>query len=205
VTGTGGGPQNGAVDAHLRAWLDRLYADGQAYDAAEPDRRRRRRNLEPDTAVLLNLMLRIARGRTVVEIGTSNGYSAIWLADAVRDTGGAVVTVDVETSADAVANVAHAGLPDLVTFETGDGGAYLAGRPAASVDLLFLDAERVQYPGWWPHPKRVLRPGGVLAVDNVLSHPDEVAEFLSLAGADPEITGDTIGVGKGLYLAQRRP
>ncbi|HET6530270.1 MAG TPA: class I SAM-dependent methyltransferase [Actinoplanes sp.] len=193
------------MDAHLRSWLDRLHADGQARDAAEPDRRRRLRNLEPDTAALLNLVLRISRGRAVVEIGTSNGYSVIWLAEAVRDTGGAVVTVDTERSADAAANVAQAGLSALVTFETGDGGDFLARQPPDSVDLLFLDAERVEYPRWWPHPKRVLRPGGVLAVDNVLSHPGEVAEFLALAHADPDLVGATIGVGKGLYLAQRRP
>ena len=53
----------------------------------------------------------------------------------------------------------------------------------ASVDLLYLDAERVEYAGWWPQPARVPRPGGLLAIDNVLSHPDEVAEFLALADA----------------------
>ena len=191
------------MDDHLRTLLDELYADGQVFDAAQADRRQRRRNLEPDSAALLALVARIAGGRTVVEIGTSNGFSAIWLADAVRDVGGAVTTVDVETSAEAVANVARAGLSAMVTFETADGGAYLAGLDPSSVDLLFLDAEREEYPGWWPHPKRVLRPGGVLAVDNVLSHPGEVAEFLALVGADPGFTGETIGVGKGLFLAVR--
>jgi len=192
------------VDDRVRGLLGELYADGAAFDAAEPDRRRRRRNLEPDAAELLAMVLRIAGGGDVVEIGTSNGYSAIWLADAVRDVGGSVVSVDVEASADAGPNVERAGLSELVTFEIANGGAFLAVRPAASVDLLFLDAERVEYPGWWPHPKRVLRPGGVLAVDNVLSHPDEVAGFLALLDADPEFVGTTVGVGKGLHLAWRR-
>jgi predicted O-methyltransferase YrrM len=192
------------MDKLLQDLLTELYADGQAFDAAQPDRRQRRRNLEPETAALLALVVRIAGGRTVLEIGTSNGYSAIWLADAVRDAGGAVTSVDLETPADAVANVARAGLTELVSFETADGGGYLANRPSGSVDVLFLDAERVEYPNWWPHPKRVLRPGGLLAVDNVLSHPDEVAEFLSLVDADDEFTGETIAVGKGLYLALRR-
>ena len=192
------------VDDQVLNLLGELYADGAAFDAAEPDRRRRRRNLEPDAAGLLAMVLRIAGGGDVVEIGTSNGYSAIWLADAVRDIGGSVVSVDVEASADAGSNVDRAGLSALVTFEIADGGAFLAARPAESVDLLFLDAERVEYPGWWPHPKRVLRPGGVLAVDNVLSHPDEVAGFLALVAADPDFVGTTVGVGKGLHLAWRR-
>ncbi|MBM7790455.1 hypothetical protein [Tenggerimyces flavus] len=58
-----------------RTLLDELYADGVAYDAAQPDRLQRRRNLEPDAAELLWVMLQAANVRTMVEIGTSNGYS----------------------------------------------------------------------------------------------------------------------------------
>jgi predicted O-methyltransferase YrrM len=192
------------MDDTLRALLADLYADGTAHDDAEPDRLRRRRNLEPDSAALLTLVLRIAGARHVVEIGTSNGYSAIWLADAVRDTGGRLTTVDVEEWPGVAENLERAGVADLVDVRLGDGGAALADLPDASVDLLFLDAERVEYPGWWPNPVRVLRPGGVLAVDNVLSHPDEVVEFLALVEADGRFVSETVPVGKGLYLAWLR-
>ncbi|WP_328470187.1 class I SAM-dependent methyltransferase [Actinoplanes sp. NBC_00393] len=193
------------MDDALRTLLDDLYAEGLTADAVEPDRLRRRRNLEPDAAALLTLIMRMAGVRVVVEIGTGNGYSAIWLADAVRDTGGHLTSVDVASPASAVVNLARAGLGGLVTFEVGDGGGYLERLPDGSVDLLFLDAERVQYAGWWPAPRRVIRAGGILAVDNVLSHPDEVAPFLALTGADPALTGTTVAVGKGLHLAWRRP
>ena len=190
------------MDADLRALLSDLFERGTARDAGEPDRLRRLRNLEPATAELLTLVLRIARAREIVEIGTSNGYSAIWLADAARATGGRVTSVDVEEWPGVADNLARAGV--AVRREIGDGGAHLAGRPDASVDLLFLDAERVEYAGWWPHPVRVLRPGGVLAIDNVLSHPAEVADVLGLIAADPDLVADTVAVGKGLHLAWRR-
>ena len=148
------------------------------------------------------MVLRVARARDIVEIGTSNGYSAIWLADAARDTGGRVTSVDVEEWPGVAGNLSRAGVD--VHRVVADGGAYLAGLADDSVDLLFLDAERVQYPAWWPHPARVLRPGGVLAVDNVLSHPDEVAEFLGLIAADRRFVAHTVAVGKGLHLAWRR-
>jgi predicted O-methyltransferase YrrM len=192
------------VDDALTALLDELYTDGITHDGAQPDRLRRRRNLEPDAAALLTLTLRIAGAREVVEIGTSNGHSAIWLADAVRDTGGRVSSVDVEEWPGVVDNLVRAGVSASVARVVSDGGAYLAGLPDDSVDLLFLDAERVEYPRWWPHPVRVLRPGGVLAVDNVLSHPDEVAGFLALVGARDDLVGHTFAVGKGLFLAWRR-
>lgn len=193
------------MDEKRRALLADLYAQGAAHDAAEPDRLRRRRNLEPDTAQLLAVTLRIAGARRVVEIGTSNGYSAIWLADAAQDVGGRVITVDIEAWPGVRGNLDAAGVSSIVETVLADGGAYLAGLPDSDVDLLFLDAERVEYPGWWPHPVRVLRPGGVLAVDNVQSHPDEVAEFLALVEADGRFTGTTVAIGKGLYLAWRRP
>ncbi|MCU7725576.1 class I SAM-dependent methyltransferase [Actinoplanes sp. KI2] len=189
----------------LRALLDDLYAEGQAFDATRPDRRDRRRNLEPDAAELLTMLLRVGGARDIVEIGTSNGYSTLWLAAAARDTGGTVTTVDVAPPAEALANAERAGLRAQITFETGDGGAYLTGRPDHSVDLLFLDADRPEYPSWWPHPKRVLRPGGVLAIDNVLSHPDEVRPFLALIAADPALTAATFAVGKGLHVAVHLP
>jgi predicted O-methyltransferase YrrM len=193
------------MSADVASLLDRLYTDGAIHDAAQPDRLRRRRNLERDAAELLSLTVRIAAARTVVEIGTSNGVSTIWLADAVRDFGGRVVTVDVEEWPDIQANLDQAGVAGSVERVLGDGGEYLARQPDGSVDVLFLDAERVQYPGWWPHPARVLRRGGVLAVDNVLSHPDEVAEFLRLVAADGGFDATTVAIGKGLYLAWRRP
>jgi predicted O-methyltransferase YrrM len=191
------------VDSERRAFLADLYADGETHDAAEPDRLRRRRNLEPATAELLTLVQRIANAHRVVEIGTSNGYSTIWLADAENDIGGRVTTVDVEPWPGLTENLAAAGVSSIVDVVLADGGEYLAGLPDGRVDLLFLDAERVQYPSWWPHPVRVLAAGGILAVDNVLSHPDEVADFLALVKGDGRFFCTTATVGKGLFLAWR--
>jgi predicted O-methyltransferase YrrM len=91
----------------------------------------------------------------------------------------------------------------VVDRQIRDGGRYLADLPDTSVDVLFLDAERTEYTRWWPHPIRVLRPGGLLAVDNVLSHPDEVADFLNLLAADHRCHTTTVAVGKGLALSWR--
>src|SRR5262245_17289371 len=194
------------MNQRLLKFLENLYVDGEAHDRAQPDRLLKRRNLEPDTADLLSIVVRIARARTVVEIGTSNGYSAIWLADAAGDTDGAVVSVDTASLEEARNNLASAdavqpGLATRVEFRQEDGGAYLARLADESVDLLFLDSERVEYLNWWPHPARVLRRGGVLAIDNVLSHADEVAPFLKLL--DRDFVGTTVAVGKGLHLASR--
>ncbi len=74
--------------------LEKLHAHGVKHDAGEPDRLDRFRNLEPDTARLLALLVRATGARRLLELGTSNGYSTLWLADAVRSVGGRLISVD---------------------------------------------------------------------------------------------------------------
>ena len=195
------------MDAALRGLLDRLYDDGVAYDAAEPDRRRRRRNLEPDAASFLWVLLHALGAQAVVEVGTSNGYSTIWLADAMRVTQGRVVSLDVDQAAqrEAAANLAAADLDSYVDLHAIDGGRFLAERASDSVDVLFLDSERPEYAGWWPHPKRVLRPGKLIVIDNVLSHADEVVDCRAQIEADSQLASTIVPVGKGQLLAVKTP
>ena len=61
-----------------------------------------------------------------------------------------------------------------------------------------------EYSSWWPHPVRVLRPGGLLVADNALSHPGEIAPFHELLVRDPALLVTTIAVGKGELVALRR-
>src|SRR5262249_24764419 len=116
------------MNERLSALVRELYADGVVHDAGQPDRLLKRRNLEPAAAALLSLLVRIGSARRVVEIGTANGCSTIWLADAVGDTGGDLVSVDTAKSDDARGNLARAdatqpGLARRVQFRQEDGGA----------------------------------------------------------------------------------
>src|SRR6185295_13386079 len=96
------------MNQRLSEFVDQLYATGVAHDAAQPDRLLKHRNLEPASAGLLSLIVRIAGARRVVEIGTANGYSTIWLADAVGDVGGHIVSIDTAANEEAAANLARA-------------------------------------------------------------------------------------------------
>ena len=78
-----------------------------------------------------------------------------------------------------------------------------AARIDGAFDLIFLDSERPEYPGWWPHLRRVLRPGGLLVVDNATSHPEQMAPFVALVKADGEFVTSLVPVGNGEFLAVR--
>jgi predicted O-methyltransferase YrrM len=192
------------VDDVVRAVIDRVTDAAARHDATQADRLDRWRVLEPDAGRFLWFLAQAVAARTVVEIGTSRGVSTLWLADAARATGGRVVSFDTDPAAqrDAATSLAEAGLDGYVDLRPEDGGAGLAALGDGEVDLLFLDAERTEYPSWWPHPVRVLRSGGVLVADNALSHPDEIAPLEVLLRRDLTAV-TTIPVGKGELVARR--
>jgi predicted O-methyltransferase YrrM len=195
------------VDARLEALLDDLHREGVEHDAPLADRTRRRRNLEPESARLLHLLVIATGAGRVLELGTSNGYSTIWLAAAVAANEGTMVSVDLDEGrlGEARENVDRAGYGEAVELRLEDAGATLSGSDPESWDMVFLDAERPAYPAYWSDLVRVLPPGGLLAVDNVLSHAEEVADFRTLVTADRRVTEALVPTGAGVLLVTKLP
>ena len=188
----------------LKAELERF---GTANDAATNERPRRMLNITRDTGEFLAVLVRATAAQRVLEIGTSNGYSTLWLAEASRRIGGVVTTVE---SAEykvglASANFARAGLAPYITLVHGDAGRFLQRGEQSAYDLIFLDSERPEYPGWWADLRRVLRPGGLLIVDNATSHAEQMAPFVALVRADPQFATCLVPVGNGEFLAVKTP
>jgi predicted O-methyltransferase YrrM len=186
----------------LKAELERF---GEANDAATNERPRLMLNITRDTGEFLSVIVRATAARDVLEIGTSNGYSTLWLAEAARATSGSVTTVEfAEYKAKLASNTfSRSGLSPFITLVHDDAGHYLQRSDASAYDLIFLDSERSEYPGWWPHLRRVIRPGGLLIADNATSHVEQMAPFVALAKADPAFTTCLVPVGKGEFLAAK--
>ncbi|UTA78347.1 O-methyltransferase [Halomonas sp. XH26] len=189
----------------LRELLTELEQFGQENDAAIADRPHRMLNITRDTGEFLSVLTQTTDAKRVLEIGTSNGYSTLWFAQAAQKISGHVTTVELsEYKFDlAATNFERSGLSDYITPLQCNAGKLLESVDDFSFDLLFLDSNRSEYVQWWPNIKRVLREGGLLVVDNATSHADEMASFMALVLADPEFTTCTVPVGKGEFLATR--
>lgn len=191
------------MNPHLTTLLDELAAFGDAHDGDPANAATRMLNITPDTGEFLAVLVKATGARRILEIGTSNGYSTLWLAAAAAPVDGAVTTIELahEKIEMARANFARAGLDTRITLLEGDAGAMLDSLFDASFDLLFLDSKRSAYLDWWPDIRRVLRPGGLLVVDNATSHAREMAAFTAAVRADAGFTTSLVPVGKGEFLA----
>jgi predicted O-methyltransferase YrrM len=191
------------VDEARRTIAAELLAASREHDAAQEDRLNRYRNLEPESAEMLAVLVRATKPRAILELGTSNGYSTLWLADAAEAVNAAITSVEIDRdrTEQARAQLQRAGLDaDLRTM---DAGELLRDAPQESYGFVFLDAERPAYAGYWPDLLRTLTPGGVLAIDNVLSHADQVEEVTQLIEAEPSVTTALVPIGAGVRLVVR--
>ena len=104
-------------------------------------------------------------------------------------------------SALAAKNFDRSGLSHVIAQVQCDAGEFLANLEESSFDLIFLDSERSEYSGWWPHLRRALRNQGLLVVDNATSHPADVSSFIELVSSEKEFRTVTVPVGNGEFLA----
>ncbi len=186
----------------LLAELEEL---GRTNDQRVSERRYKQLNLERPTAELIWLLLQSTRRRSVLEIGTSNGYSTIWIAEALRRTPNArFVSIErfPEKLAQARQNLERAGLLSRVELIEGDATEIVRSLPP-HFDCIFFDADRVSAPAQLEILLPKLTGDALLLADNVLSHPEEVASYRTMVEQLPGFIWTVAPVGKGLHIAWR--
>lgn len=146
-------------------------------------------NVSPVQGKLLHLLARLQGARNILEIGTLGGYSAIWLARALP-AGGRLITLEANPKHAEIAraNIARAGLADLVELRLGKGLEtlpQLAQEKRGPFDLIFIDADKPGYPDYLPWAIKLSRPGSLIIADNVV-RKGGVADS---ANADPNVQG----------------
>lgn len=195
-------------NARFLSYCQTLYETDKTYDNEQIDRLNRHRHLEPDSARFLASLMMMKQPKKVLEIGTSTGFSTLWIAYGLRhyvnakvDANVNFISLDIDKyRSDAARHHLQAvGLSDLVDLKVQDAFDYLS-QSTEIFDFIFLDAERKFYSDYTEHLHRALTMGGVLIVDNVISHRDEVQPFLAAFENNDRYLCHTIKMGSGLFM-----
>lgn len=162
----------------------------------------------PETGKLLHGLVRVTAPEVLVEIGTSVGYSALWMASALeKNKRGRVWTIEShqERFERAQANIAEAGMEDWIVQVKGHAPEIFAElRLPGLVDFAFLDATKMEHQSYLDVLLPILAPGAILAVDNVQSHRNgPMGDFVHGLHEDARFEVVEIPVGSGLLLARR--
>jgi predicted O-methyltransferase YrrM len=165
-------------------------------------------SVSPNQGKLLYILARLLGARAILEIGTLGGYSAIWMARALRP-GGRLITLEADPKhADlARANIAKAGLADVVDVRVGkalDALPIVAADAIGPFDLIFIDADKPNTPAYFTWALKLARVGGLVIVDNVVRKgavadagtrdPDVqgMRRFFEMAATEPRIDATAI-------------
>lgn len=170
----------------------------------------------PDQAVLLTMLTRLVGARRAVEVGTFTGFSALAIARGLPPDG-RLVCFDISTEYTDVARRywQRAGVADRIELRIGPAAERVRELPEQPhLDLVFIDADKGGYATYWAELVPRMRPGGLLAVDNVLwsgrvadPHDENaqlMAQFNDMVVADDRVEVVILPVGDGLTLARRR-
>lgn len=200
----------GQSDEHL----DRLMTEAVA--AGLPDIA-----VSADVGRLLMLLTTMTRAELAIELGTLAGYSTIWLARGLKPAGRLITVEPIEAhAAFAEAQLVKAGVDDRVEVRRGLGIPVLEALrdelAPASVDVVFLDAVKSEYPDYFRLARDLIRPGGLLLADNVIGssawwidhedHPDRQGadELNRTLAADPDFEAVAVPLREGLLIARKR-
>ncbi len=126
--------------------------------------------ISPEQASFMQILLKASGAREVVEVGTLAGYSAIALARALPE-GGRVTTIEISEHHAAFAErwIARSDAARKIEVVRGAGADVLPGIADRSADAMFLDADKSGYGGYLDHALRIVRPGGLVLVDNAFA------------------------------------
>jgi len=160
-------------------------------------------SVPPEDGRALRLLAEVAGAKTVVEVGTSTGYSGLWLSLALQSTGGRLTTFEIDPGRAATArrNFQRAGVDSMVTVIEGDAHVKLAALKGP-IDLAFIDADKEGYVDYLRQLLPLVRPGGLLLAHNV--GMAGVGEYLKEVTANPGLETIVYREGAGLSVTVKK-
>jgi len=158
-------------------------------------------SVRPADGRMLRLLTETAGAKNVVEIGTSTGYSGLWLALALQQTGGKLTTFEIDPARAAMArrHFAKAGVDRIVTVIEGDAHANVS-RLKDPIDVVFIDADKDGYVDYLKKSLPLVRPGGLILAHNV----NQASDYYELVTQNPALDTVLFTQGGGMAITLRK-
>jgi len=163
-------------------------------------------NIARETGVMLNMFIKMMNVKNAIEIGTSNGYSGLWLSKALKQTGGHLTTIEFYEKRQSVAieNFKTCGVDDVITPIQGSAIMILENLPEdAKFDFVFIDANKREYIKYFNILKPHLTEKCLITADNITSHAEKVKDFVDAIDKDDEFQYEILDLPAGLLVAYR--
>lgn len=163
-------------------------------------------NIPRKTGILLNTFIKMMGAKSVLEIGTSNGYSGLWLAKALKETGGRLTTIEYYDKRQSIAieNFKNCGVMDIVRPLQGSACDIIESFDEnEKFDFVFIDANKREYVKYFELIKSHLTPKAMIVADNIISHAEKVQTFIEAVDADKDFQYTIVEVPGGILTAYR--
>ncbi len=163
-------------------------------------------NISRVTAEFLYSLIKAQEAQNVLEVGTSNGYSGIWLGKAVKETGGHLTTIEFYDKRLDIAkeNFKLCGVSDVITTLQGSALMHLEYLPEDfEIDFAFIDANKSEYIKYFNLIDKHMKKGGIIACDNVLSHEAKCKPYIDAINSNPNYENVVLSLPAGLSLGRK--
>lgn len=163
-------------------------------------------NISRATANFLNMLIKMVNAKNVVEVGTSNGYSGIWLAKALKETGGHLTTIEYYEKRIVLAqeNFKTCGVADIIDIKQGSAIEILEEIPEDEIiDFAFIDANKAQYIDYFTIIDKHMKSGAIITADNITSHAAKVKTFVDAIQGNKNYQVEILDLPAGLLVARK--
>ena len=163
-------------------------------------------NVSHQTGNFINMLIKAMKAKNVLEIGTSNGYSGLWIAEALKETNGHLTTIEFWEKRQVLAReyFKECGFFDIATFKIGQAYDIIKSEINEMFDVVFIDANKQEYIKFFEAVDPLLKEGGVILADNVISHREKVKPFVDAILNDTKYQVEILDLPAGLLMAYKK-
>lgn len=163
-------------------------------------------NVSHQTANFISMLIKASNRTNILELGTSNGYSTLWIADALKYTNGHLTTIEFWEKRQCLAReyISQCGLSDYVTFKIGQACDIITSElQNETYDMVFIDANKQEYIKFFEAVHPLLKKGGIILADNITSHAAKVRSFVEAISNHEEYQAQILDLPDGLLMAYK--